>query len=118
MKKEFSIIPLTIEAKADASATAAPVLRGMLPPDDLPKPPKIGTIKVGNVVQFKAEPQAPEITPDDEWMQVCDTVIAAFSLIKDHRDRLIHDENKDAVSGFGQCVNVAWKTTKQNRVNQ
>jgi hypothetical protein len=40
------------------------------------------------------------------------TVKSAFALIKEHRERLIHDANKQRIASFGASVNAVWATLK------
>jgi len=119
----------TAKAQAALEASKQPVVeRGtggietiVGKPAPLPTPPKVGGIPTGakaappgesNVVPFNAKnpPQA-TIGEAEEWKQMTATVIAAFGLIKEHRERLIHDANKQRVEAFGAMVNDSWKAS-------
>lgn len=96
--------------EADAAKNQAP--SNKLNPHNLPDPPKIGTIPTGSkVVPFRAEnpPPGVAISVEDEWKQMTATVIAAFGLIKEHRERLTHSSNEERVAAFGSGVNALWK---------
>ena len=98
-----------------AEANKPPAAPGNDPrnPHNLPSPPKIGSIPTGsNVVPFALEPSPKTITEADEWTQVEATVYAAFALIKEHRERLIHPRNLNRLMAFGPLVNHAWKEIK------
>ena len=110
------------EAKAKAEAEAA---KQPVKPAPLPEPPKIGGIPTGskaaapgqsNVVPFAPSPEVPAITADEEWTQMEATVKAAFGLIKEHRERLVHDANKDRIAAFGAGVNALWKELNAKEV--
>jgi hypothetical protein len=63
-------------------------------------------------VPFALEPTPETITEEDEWKQAEATVFAAFALIKEHRERLIHPRNMNRLMAFGPLVNHAWKEVK------
>jgi hypothetical protein len=106
------------EAKAKAEVEAA---KQPAKPAPLPDPPKIGGIPTGvrsvtpsNVVPIHQTP-APEpatISEAQEWAEMTATVKSAFALIKEHRERLIHDANKQRIASFGASVNAVWATLK------
>lgn len=106
-----------IEAEsAKAKAELAAAQSSKMNPHNLPAPPKIGSIPVGNPTPANVVPMGPDqpielsndITADDEWRQVAATVKAAFSLIREHRERLTHERNIDRLMYFGGLVNGAW----------
>lgn len=113
-------------AKAEAAKAQAALAEANKPPVDprnphnLPLPPKIGSIPTGskaevpesNVVPFALEASPETITEADEWKQVEATVYAAFALIKEHRERLIHPRNLNRLMAFGPLMNHAWKEIK------
>lgn len=113
-------------AKAEAANAQAALAEANKPPVDprnphnLPLPPKIGSIPTGskaevpesNVVPFALEASPETITEADEWKQVEATVYAAFALIKEHRERLIHPRNLNRLMAFGPLMNHAWKEIK------
>lgn len=113
------------EAKAKAEAEAAKkVAAAPTKPAPLPTPPKIGSIPTGanaappsNVVPIHqpAEAQA-AISEAQEWAEMTATVKAAFGLIKEHRERLIHDANKARINHFGALVNECWKESNRMEV--
>lgn len=103
------------QAKADAAAAvkqaeAAVKHSNVVPitPAPLPTPPKIGSIPVGTSSPAPLT-LSNEITEDQEWAQVKQTVVAAFALIKEHRERLTHEINRERLVEFGAGVNAAWK---------
>jgi len=110
----------TAKAQAELAKATAPAPVDKMNPHNLPAPPKIGSIPVGNtanVVPFQAEvAQQVIISEADEWRQMTATVIAAFALIKEHRERLTHDSNKQRVAAFGAMVNDSWKATSRMEV--
>ena len=101
------------KAKAELETTKAPAMKGMLPKSDLPPPPKIGSIPVGNVVPFDKPKEA--LTEDQEWMEMKATVIFAFGLIKEQKEKMRHDRNVAAIEAFGADVNAAWKIASESR---
>ena len=119
-------------AKAEAAKAQAALAEASKPvdprnPHNLPPPPKIGSIPTGskanppdesNVVPFKSEALGNDhaITAAEEWKQMTATVVAAFAIIKEHRERLIHDANKKKIASFGASVNAVWATLRTEEV--
>lgn len=103
------------KAKAELESATKP-MKGMLPESTLPAPPKIGSIAVGSAA--RAEGPAPALSVDDEWKAITVTVKAAFGMINEHRERLVHDENKSRLMEFGQGVNALWKEINAKEVAQ
>jgi hypothetical protein len=103
------------KAKLQAELAAAQAAR--MNPHNLPAPPKIGSIQVGNVVPANVVPIHPasdlvltnEDTAAHEWQAMTATVIAAFGLIKEHRQLLTHEANVERIAAFGAGVNALWK---------
>ena len=109
---------LEVEA-AKAKAELAAAQAAKMNPHNLPDPPKIGSIPVGNPTPANVVPMNPapleltnEISEDDEWRQVTHTVKAAFALIKEHRERLTHQRNIERLLAFGADVNAAWTSCR------
>ena len=105
------------KAKAELEATKAPAPNPAENHADVPPPlwPKknLGVMPVGNVVPFDKPKKA--LTEDQEWMNMKATVIFAFGLIKEQKEKMCHDRNVAAIEAFGADVNAAWKTASQNR---
>jgi hypothetical protein len=110
------------KAKAEAQAAireaeaakAAPVIKGMLPANDLPKPPKIGSIpvgNVGNVVPFNAPSEA--TTAVAEWAAFKSAVFTSFGPLKVAKDGLKHAENIIRAGEFAKAVNAAWQAANE-----
>lgn len=108
----------------EAEAAKAPPMKGMLPPSNLPTPPKIGSIPTtgfrsaapSNVVPMTTAAAPATITEDEEWKEMSATVKAAFALIKEHRERLVHESNKQRIASFGASVNAVWAGLKKQEV--
>ena len=100
------------KAKAEADALKAPQEPDKKNPHNLPPPPKIGSISVGSPKVAPLE-LSNEVTVDEEWRQLTATVKSAFGLIKEHRERLTHEENQSRILGFGVLVNEAWKRCQE-----
>jgi len=105
-----------LEAEAaKAKAELAAAMKAKRNPHNLPNPPKIGSIPVGASADVVPTNPAPaleltnEVSESEEWHQVKQTAFSAFALIKEHRERLTHESNKDRLIAFGAAVNVAWK---------
>lgn len=101
-----------LKAEADAARSEAAKAQAALV--EANKPPAAPVVtptpaKADNVVPFALEATSPTITEDEEWKQVTATVAAAFALIKEHRERLIHPRNLNRLMAFGPLVNHAWK---------
>lgn len=80
------------------------------PPQKQPEGGSVSTPAASNVVPFAAEAPAPSaIGEAEEWKQITATVIAAFGLIKEHRERLTHEANRTRMLNFGSGVNALWK---------
>ena len=108
-------------ARAEADKLKAEAAKGETPPPvdkhnphNLPDPPKIGSISVGRAVPPLV--LHAEATEDEEWVEMKQTVIAAFRMIKDHRERLIHDRNLDRIEEFGSGVNAIWEKINSKEV--
>lgn len=104
------------EAKAKAEAEAAKVspappatMRGMLPPSDLPAPPKIGGIPVGRPPE---EFVAAGITVEAEWEMFGALVRESFDPIRTARANLTHQSNQTRAAAFAAAVGEAWKNAK------
>lgn len=104
------------EAKAKAEAEAAktpaptpPAMHGMLPPSDLPAPPKIGGILVGRPPE---ESVAAEITVEAEWEMFGALVRESFDPIRAARANLTHQSNQARAAAFAAAVGEAWKNAK------
>ena len=114
------------KAEAQAAIREAEAARQPAKPAPLPTPPKIGSIPTGskaaapgesNVVPFNSETQQPAtIGEAEEWKQMTATVISAFALIKEHRERLTHQSNKERIASFGSGVNDLWKKINTKEV--
>lgn len=104
-------------AKAQAALEAA---KQPAKPAPLPEPPT-GTAEqdsppwgvAGNVVPFQLEAEPDTITEAQEWAEMTATVKAAFTIIKEHRDRLIHPANQAKMQSFAVPVNAVWATLKE-----
>jgi len=96
------------EAKAKAEAEAAKSqdqpapaanavpIKGMLPKDDLPQPPKIGSLPTGPSVAAEWE----------TWLAACRY---AFSALKGAKEAMRHECNKERASVLSERVNQGWK---------
>ena len=109
------------EAKAEADKLKAEAAKGETPPPvdkrnphNLPDPPRIGSISVGRAVPPLV--LHAEATEDEEWAEMKKTVIAAFGMIKDHRERLTHERNRERITAFGSGVNALWKEINSKEV--
>lgn len=71
----------------------------------LPQPPP------SNVTPMTTT-EAVTLSEAEEWAEMTATVRAAFGTIKAHRERLIHDTNKQKIASFGASVNAVWTTLK------
>lgn len=105
------------DEKAKLQAELAAAQAAKMNPHNLPAPPKIGSIQVGNPNPAPAPLElSNEITEDEEWQQVTQTIKAAFTMIKEHRERLTHERNIDRMMHFGGLVNAAWIECKSLEV--
>jgi len=105
------------DEKAKLQAELAAAQAAKMNPHNLPPAPKIGSIQVGNPNPAPAPLElSNEITEDEEWHQVTQTIKAAFTMIKEHRDRLTHERNIDRMMHFGGLVNAAWIECKSLEV--
>ena len=77
-------------------------MKGMLPPSDLPEPPKIGSIPTG--------PSA-----DAEWAEFIAACKTAFAAVKVAKDALRHQVNQETAAPFGADINVAWNRMQAAR---
>ena len=99
------------KAKAEAEAAKAPpaTMRGMLPPSELPAPPKIGGIPVGRPPE---ESVTDRITVEAEWEMFGALVRESFDPIRTARANLTHQCNQARAAAFAAAVGEAWKNAK------
>lgn len=109
-------------AKAKAEAAAArqelekPAKPDPLNPHDLPAPPKVGAIPVGNPNQAPPLQLAAEISESEEWSQFRAAVFAAFSPLKDARAALTHAANTERATILADAINAGWKSANAQEV--
>lgn len=100
----------------EAEAAKAAPIKGVLPASDLPKPPKIGGIPVGNVVPFNTQPANAETTADAEWDAFKTSVFTTFGPLKAAKEALKHPDNIARAAKFAQGVNAAWQAATAKEV--
>jgi hypothetical protein len=93
-------------AIAQAEAAKAPgnvvPMKGMLPKNDLPQPPKIGGIPTGPSLAAEWE----------SWKTACKTT---FGALKVARESLRHAENIERAAILADGINAAWKAMNEAR---
>ena len=82
-------------AESKAKDESARLMRGMLPPSDLPTPPKIGAIPTGPSPAAEWE----------AWLSACKTT---FGALKAAREALKHEANIERANAFRNAINHAW----------
>lgn len=110
-----------LKAEADAAKAEAAKAQAALVEASRPATAPVATptpFKADNVVSFAMEATAPTITKEDEWKQATATVVAAFAVIKEHRERLIHPRNINRLMAFRPLVNHAWKEIQKLEVEE
>ena len=92
------------KAKAELEAAKAPAnvtpIRGVLPPDNLPKPPKIGSLPTGPSPAAEWE----------SWIVACKTT---FGALKAAKESLKHEHNIRRAAILAEGVNAAWKAMQE-----
>lgn len=101
-----------LEAEAAAARKEAEQAKipGMLPKDDLPKPPKIDSIPVGRV-EAKPEP----VTEEVEWARWLCRCEEVFQLLKVERAALKHERNIGDAAPFAKAIGQAWIVMKNRQ---
>lgn len=109
LRRRFEAARAAAEKKELSDALAA-----RLNPHNLPTPPKIGSIQVGTPAPEKSLTLTNEVTEDEEWNEMIETIKQAFATIKAHREKLTHKRNIEKTLAFGALVNEAWSKCKQD----
>lgn len=95
--------------EAEAAKAPAPAPVDPRNPHNLPPPPKIGSIPVGNVVPFNPPSANAETTEVAEWASFKTAVFTSFGPLKAAKEMLNHPENIARAAEFAKAVNAAWQ---------
>lgn len=102
----------------EAEAAKAPAKVDPRNSHNLPPPPKIGSIPVGNVVPFNTPPANAETSADAEWAAFKSAVFTTFGPLKAAKEALKHPDNIARAATFAQGINAAWQAASAKEVTK